>query len=136
VPLVATSTGAILGQDPYNGITIEASHVTVQGFTVESAESEGILAVNPHPVSGPKVDGRQLYTGAPLTDVTIDDNTVTDNDQGFANPASPYLPCTPNGGADCGEGIHLMSVADSTLIDNHSPRSLSRVPTTTPSPAI
>ena len=118
--LVGTTTGAILGQDPYNGITIEASHVTVQGFTVENAEGEGILAVNPHPKAGPMVGGRQLYTGAPLTEVTIEDNTVTDNDQGFANPASPYGECTPNGGADCGEGIHLMSVANSTLIDNQS----------------
>lgn len=118
--LVGTSLGAILGQDPYNGITIESSNVTVKGFTVEGAQGEGILAVNPDPVTGPVIEGTQLYTGTPLTDVTIEDNVVTGNDLGFANPDSPYYECTPNGGADCGEGIHLMSVAYSSLIDNRS----------------
>jgi nitrous oxidase accessory protein NosD len=118
--LTGTSTGAVLGQDPYNGITIEASYVTVEGFTVEGAEGEGILAVNPNPRKGPVVGGMQLYTGKPLTDVTIEDNIVTDNDQGFNNPSSPYFPCTPNGGSDCGEGIHLLSVAESSVVDNQS----------------
>jgi nitrous oxidase accessory protein NosD len=118
--LTGTSTGAVLGQDPYNGITIEASHVTVEGFTVKGAEGEGILAVNPNPVQGPVIGGMQLYTGKPLTHVTIEDNIVTDNDQGFNHPDSPYFSCTPNGGSDCGEGIHLMSVADSSVIDNQS----------------
>jgi hypothetical protein len=112
--------GSILGQARYNGITIEASHVTVEGFTVEGAEGEGILAVNPRPKPGPVVGGTQLYTGKPLTDVLIKDNVVTGNDVGFGNPDSPYFPCTPNGGADCGEGIHLESVADSSVIDNQS----------------
>jgi nitrous oxidase accessory protein NosD len=118
--LSGTSTGAVLGQDPYNGITIEASNVTVEGFTVERAEGEGILAVNPDPQEGPVIGSTQLYTGKPLTHVTIEDNTVTLNDQGFNNPSSPYAPCTPNGGSDCGEGIHLLSVADSSVIDNQS----------------
>ncbi len=74
----------------------------------------------PHPVKGPVVGGMQLYTGTPLTDVTIDDNIVKDNDTGFNNPSSPYYPCTPNGGSDCGEGIHLLSVADSLVADNQS----------------
>src|SRR5215472_5219345 len=38
--LPGTSTGAINGQDLYNGISIEASHVSVQGFTVKGAEGE------------------------------------------------------------------------------------------------
>ena len=109
-----------MGQAPYNGITIESSNVTVEGFTVEGAQGEGILAVNPHPVKGPVIGGQQLYTGSPLTNVTIEDNVVTENDTGFNNPSSPYESCTPNGGSDCGEGIHLMSVADSALIDNES----------------
>ncbi len=47
--LPGAPTGAILGQAPYNGITIESSNVTVQGFKVLGAEGEGILAVNPNP---------------------------------------------------------------------------------------
>jgi parallel beta-helix repeat protein len=112
--------GAVLGQQLYNGITIEASHVTVEGFKVEGAQGEGILAINPNPVAGPVVGGMQLFTGAPITDVTIRDNVVEGNDLGFDNAASPYVFCTPNGGEDCGEGIHLLSVANSTVIDNKS----------------
>jgi nitrous oxidase accessory protein NosD len=117
--LSGAPTGSILGQAPYNGITIEASHVTVEGFTVEGAEGEGILAVNPHP-KGRIIMGMQLYTGKPLTDVTIEHNIVEGNDVGFNDPSSPYFICTPNGGSDCGEGIHLMSVAHSSVIDNQS----------------
>ena len=118
--LPGASTGIILGQAPYNGITIESSRVTVEGFTVKGAEGEGILAVNPHPVKGPIVGGMQLYTGKPLTKVVIAHNDVTGNDLGFNNANSPYVACTPNGGSDCGEGIHLMSVAKSKVIDNES----------------
>lgn len=86
--LVGTSTGAIIGQDPYNGITIESSDVTVRGFTVEGAEGEGILAVNPDPVAA-TVGGMALHTGTPITNVTIEDNDVTGNDLGFNSATSP-----------------------------------------------
>jgi nitrous oxidase accessory protein NosD len=100
--------GDIAGQAPFNGITIESSHVTVQGFKVTGAEGEGILAVNPVP-------------GAPsLTAVTIRYNDVEGNDLGNGSPDSPYIFCTPNGGGDCGEGIHLLSVADSQVTGNKS----------------
>jgi Right handed beta helix region len=112
-------TGAILGQAPYNGITIESSNVTVEGFKVEGAEGEGILAVNPDPVPT-TVDGMTLNTGRPLTHVTIRNNNVTGNDLGNNDPNSPYVFCTPNGGGDCGEGIHLLSVADSKVVNNRS----------------
>jgi nitrous oxidase accessory protein NosD len=112
--------GSILGQAPYNGITIESSNVTVKGFTVEGAQGEGILAINPNPVVGPVVQGMQLYTGTPITHVTIEDNDVTGNDLGFGLATSPYAFCTPNGGGDCGEGIHLLSVAYSSVINNQS----------------
>lgn len=118
--LPGAPTGSILGQQPYNGITIESSHVTVRGFKVEGAEGEGILAVNPNPVAGPMLGGMQLFTGKPLTDVTIERNIVEGNDLGFNDANSPYLSCTPNGGADCGEGIHLMSVAHSSVRNNVS----------------
>ncbi len=118
--LAGATTGAILGQAPYNGITIEASNVTVRGFKVQGAEGEGILAVNPDPVAGPVEGGMQLHTGTPITHVTIEDNDVTGNDLGFNSATSPYALCTPAGGSDCGEGIHLMSVAYSSVIDNQS----------------
>ena len=112
-------TGAINGQAPYNGITIESSHVTVEGFKVEGAEGEGILAVNPDPVPQ-TVAGIPLFTGTPITDVKILFNDVTGNDLGNENPSSPYAYCTPKGGGDCGEGIHLLSVANSTVLGNRS----------------
>jgi hypothetical protein len=117
--LAGAPTGAIEGQAPFNGITIESSHVTVEGFKVEGAEGEGILAVNPDPVPQ-TVAGMQLFTGTPITDVKILHNDVTGNDLGNENPDSPYVFCTPNGGGDCGEGIHLLSVAHSIVLGNKS----------------
>jgi hypothetical protein len=117
--LAGAPTGAIQGQAPFNGITIESSRVTVEGFKVEGAEGEGILAVNPNPVAK-TVAGMSLFTGKPITDVKILHNDVTGNDLGNDNPNSPYVFCTPNGGGDCGEGIHLMSVANSTVLGNKS----------------
>jgi nitrous oxidase accessory protein NosD len=84
--LPGASTGAILGQQPYAGITVEASHVTITGMTVENAEGEGILAINPNPVAGPNLGGNQFYTGKPLHDVTIVNNDVKNNDVGFTIP--------------------------------------------------
>jgi hypothetical protein len=117
--LPGAPTGAIEGQALFNGITIESSHVTVEGFKVVGAEGEGILAVNPDPVSE-VVAGMQLSTGTPITDVKILHNDVTGNDLGNENPDSPYVFCTPSGGGDCGEGIHLLSVAHSTVLGNES----------------
>jgi parallel beta-helix repeat protein len=118
--LAGAPIGAVLGQQLFNGITIEASHVTVQGFTVTGAQGEGILAINPNPVAGPDIGGMQLFTGAPITQVMIRNNTVVKNDLGFNDPSSPYMFCTPNAGSDCGEGIHLLSVANSTVMNNKS----------------
>lgn len=118
--LPGDALGGVGGQDAYNGITIEASNVTVEGFTVEGALGEGILAVNPVPIKGPDIENHQLYTGAPLTHVTIEDNIVTGNDTGFNKATAPYAECTPKGGMDCGEGIHLLSVAHSSVLDNQS----------------
>ncbi len=117
--LPGAPTGSINGQALYNGISIEASHVSVQGFTVKGAEGEGILAVNPN-FTAQNIGGMQLFTGNPLTDVTIRDNNVTGNDLGNENPNSPYVFCTPNGGGDCGEGIHFLSVAHSSIVNNKS----------------
>ena len=69
--LPGATTGAILGQQPYAAITVEASHVTIAGLTVENAEGEGILAIKPNPVAGPKLGGNQFYTGKPVTNPVV-----------------------------------------------------------------
>ncbi len=96
-----------------NGIVVTASGVTVQGFTVEKAIGEGIL-----------VEGT---TASPVRDVIIRFNRVIANDQGNptgapittsayaecdASPAAPTIP------GDCGEGIHITGVHDSTVAEN------------------
>jgi nitrous oxidase accessory protein NosD len=87
-----------------NGVLITHSNVSVGGFTVENATGEGILA------EGSTANG--------IAHVKIDGNTVRHNDQG--GPASSYTECQPNGEVpgDCGEGIHLMTVHDSKVVDN------------------
>jgi len=106
-----------------NGVKITASNVTVSGFTIENATGEGILAQQPNPVKGPLVGGTQLYTGVPISHVTITRNTIKDNDQGGlpANVATTTYPeCQASGNVpgDCGEGIHLWSVANSSVTFN------------------
>ena len=100
-----------------NGVTITASAVTVEGFTVENATGEGILA-HAIPIPGPVVNGQQLFTGHSLTRVVIKHNVVEHNDLG--TPTSSYKECQPQGQVpgDCGEGIHLMGVADSDVLIN------------------
>ena len=91
-----------------NGIYIDGidhpglSKVVVTGFTVENANFEGIL-----------------ITSASL--VTIEGNHVTDNDRSldFATSSCPGLPdFETSEGEDCGEGVHLMGVAFSTIASN------------------
>ncbi len=106
-----------------NGVKITASNVTVTGFTVENATGEGILAQQPNPVKGPIIGGTQLYTGIPITQVVITRNTVQNNDQGGlpANATTTSYPeCKVSGNVpgDCGEGIHLWSVANSSVLLN------------------
>ena len=106
-----------------NGVKISASNVTVTGLTVENATGEGILAQQPNPVKGPMIGGMQLYTGIPITHVAITRNTVQNNDQGGlpANATTTSYPeCKASGNVpgDCGEGIHLWSVANSSVLLN------------------
>ncbi len=99
VRLLGTGSPSIdaTGQD--NGILVVASGATVEGLTVENAIGEGILAVGVH-------------------NVTIEHNVVQHNDLG--TPTSSYLECQATQGVpgDCGEGLHLMGVADSQVLDN------------------
>jgi len=104
-----------------NGIKITASNVTVAGFTVENATGEGILAQQPNPVPGPPIPGTHLFSGLPLTHVVIKHNVVENNDLGGLTPATTtYSECQASGPipGDCGEGIHLWSVAYSQVLLN------------------
>ncbi len=89
------------------GIQILASGTTVDHFTVENAPFEGILVGDSSVAPKP---------GTTVSDVTIDQDNVIDNDQGI--DASPQVgECAPNAGGpgDCGEAIHLESVTDSVV---------------------
>jgi parallel beta-helix repeat protein len=98
-----------------NGVQVLASGSTIEGFTIAYAAGEGILIGEP-----------PLATGSfTVSNVTIRNNTVTDNDRG--NPigalltTSSYVECNgaaATGPGDCGEGIHLLSADNSTVEDN------------------
>jgi nitrous oxidase accessory protein NosD len=94
----------------YSGVLVLASDTTIEGLAVESALGEGIL------VRG--------SLAAPVAHVTIRGNWVTGNDQGNTTgtvlTTSPYAECNAVGGVpgDCGEGIHLWTVADSAVTGN------------------
>jgi parallel beta-helix repeat protein len=110
-PVVLRGEGAtIVANGKTTGITVPVPGVTVEGFTVRGAIGEGILVV-----------GRP---GAPVTHVTIKGNLVEGNDQGNPTGApiskSPYRECNATGHVpgDCGEGIHLMTAADSVVEGN------------------
>jgi parallel beta-helix repeat protein len=86
-----------------NGILItgaKAAGATVQGFTVENALNEGILA---------------LQTAR----VTIAGNLVKDNNKGVL-AKKPTGECAAQGQVpgDCGEGVHLMTVSHATVTGN------------------
>jgi parallel beta-helix repeat protein len=92
-----------------NGVVVLASGSRVSGFTVTDAIGEGILV--------------QGAPGDPVSGVTVTGNDVVDNDQGGSSTAldyGGYAECAPTQGVpgDCGEGIHLMVVADSTVSGN------------------
>lgn len=76
--------------------------VVVQGFTVENANFEGILVTN-------------------ASDVTISNNYVLNNDKALnvQKGTCPGIPPFETGEAfDCGEGLHLIGVAFSTVVRN------------------
>lgn len=102
VHLVGLGDPTINAKGLDNGVTFfGAEGASVTGFSVEGAIGEGIVAL----------------TGA---NVTISNNIVEHNDNG--GPKSSWTECQAQGGVpgDCGEGIHLDSVADSKVMDNTS----------------
>ncbi|HEX4771963.1 MAG TPA: right-handed parallel beta-helix repeat-containing protein [Bryobacteraceae bacterium] len=90
-----------------NAIFVDGTHspvsgVVVKGFTVENAQFEGILVV----------DG---------ADITLVDNDVRHNDLNLniSSFTCPGLPAWETAeGEDCGEGIHLVGVANSVVVHN------------------
>ncbi len=92
------------------GVTIKSSNVEIDGFTVENAIGEGILATG-------------SLVGGSINDITITNNQVLDNNTGGIppSPTSPYPECAATGQVpgDCGEGIHLMGVDNSQVADNY-----------------
>lgn len=86
-----------------NGFTIVAGGAgsRIEGFKVENAVGEGILAVG-------------------TSNVRITRNLVSGNDVGVTTP-STYAECVvsaQNPVPDCGEGIHLMSTSQSVVSGN------------------
>ena len=91
-------------------VTIKSSHVQIEGFTVQGATGEGILATG-------------SLKGGAIGDVSIKHNRVVGNNLGGIPPSpnSPYPQCAAEGQipGDCGEGIHLMGVHNSKVADNY-----------------
>jgi Right handed beta helix region len=100
--LVGVRWPVIDASGQFNGVVLlgGSKGSSVSGFVVKNADQEGILAVH-------------------TSWVTIRHNVVVHNDQGmFAS--TPIGECAPVGEipGDCGEGIHLMSVAHAAVIGN------------------
>jgi len=91
------------------GITIKSGHVKIQGLKVTGAIGEGILATG-------------SLSGGSISHVVIQGNRVVDNNTGGIPPSttSPYPQCVEANQipGDCGEGIHLMGVTNSTVSHN------------------
>jgi parallel beta-helix repeat protein len=90
----------------FAGVVILSSHVEFSGFTVKNALGEGVLAAG--------VNGT-------ISEVSIANNAVVHNDLGGGvPPVSTYFECAAEGQApgDCGEGVHFLAVAYSTIRGN------------------
>jgi parallel beta-helix repeat protein len=86
-----------------NGFTLPsaAAGSKVEGFTIENAVGEGVLAVS-------------------TSNVRIVDNTIEHNDKGLTQ-ANTYAECVisaQNPTPDCGEGVHLMGTSNSRIVGN------------------
>ena len=105
-----------------NGIRIEASGVSVTGFTVKNANLEGILA------EPPLRSWPQGPTSAPanISHVTIANNVVVHNDQAYDTSLPPDSACPSSltDADDCGEAIHLLGVSWSKVIGNNVSRNV------------
>jgi hypothetical protein len=98
-----------------NGIQVVSPNVTIQGFTITSAIGEGILVgvdslTDP---SAPQIESE----GFVLSNETIADNNVVNDNAGFSGPGGSTSTCVYGG--DCGGGIHFNVVSHSTITGNH-----------------
>ena len=93
-----------------NAVWVVASHVWVGGFTLRNANGEGVLVgVDSF------ADGSLLPPQSPiLSDVTIQDNNVINDNKGFNGTEQSN--CKYPG--DCGGGIHFNVVRHSAILDN------------------
>jgi hypothetical protein len=83
---------------------VGVANVLISGFKVRNAKFEGVLVAN-------------------ANNVVLVDNLVEDNNRALdiATPACPGAPAfETNEGEDCGEGIHLIAVSDSSVVRNES----------------
>ena len=115
-PLILHGRGATINAAGLrNGVVITSSNVTLEGFTVTGALGEGVLA-EPVPAASPPPT-TPAQTVAPISNVTIQRNTVASDDQGGTGPsrACPENPAPPLFlyPGDCGGGINLDAVANS-----------------------
>jgi hypothetical protein len=91
----------------FAGVVITSSHVGIGGFTVRNALGEGILAAG-------------VY--GTIHGITVTHNAVVHNDLGGGvPPRSAYFECAAEGQVpgDCGEGVHFLTVAWSTISRNY-----------------
>jgi nitrous oxidase accessory protein NosD len=91
----------------FAAVVTTSSHVGISGLTVRNALGEGILAAG--------VNGT-------IHDITVRGNSVVHNDLGGGvPPKSSYFECAAQGPipGDCGEGVHFLSVAWSTISGNY-----------------
>lgn len=90
----------------FAGVVILSSYVHFSGFTVEHAQGEGILAVG---------------LNGDISGISITHSAVVHNDLGGGvPPKSTYFQCAAEGQVpgDCGEGVHFVAVAYSTIKGN------------------
>jgi len=119
VNLVGVGDPVIDAATSINGVGIQITNAgsgsSVTGFTIENATYEGIL-VGTSPAAP---NGSPVTSGQPVTNVSLQYNVVINNDRGF-NPKGGPGECafTPEAPGDCGEGIHLVSVMNSTVAYN------------------
>lgn len=87
----------------FAAVVIASSDVHVSGFKITNAVGEGVLAAG---------------LNGDITGISIRHNTVVHNDLGFGTKT--YFQCAPQGQVpgDCGEGVHFIAVAYSTISGN------------------
>jgi len=90
-------------QTIYAAVVILSSDARVSGFTITNAVGEGILAAG---------------LNGDITGIVIRHNAVVNNDLGFGK--SVYFQCAAQGQVpgDCGEGVHFVAVAYSSIAGN------------------